>query len=771
MLRALQWEKGAAAAARLRALARRALRPVAMAGMMVLLMRAELMLRASPMAAALMAAGLAAGESPAAMVAGCLLGMLRLPLRESALLPALSCAAVMGAELLLPLLPWRRRWARETRVSLTAGLAVLLPALLWARGAPLPSLQGFACAAMAATAAPFLLAALSLRPGRTRLMPEERAGVTLLACGCLAGMGCALPPLAEALAALAVMLFSGAGAAVGALAGLALAAGGGSLLKLASLSLCALAAGMKFCDRRWQRALALCAAAALARWIAGAQALGVQWALCAAAVYLLLPERLVRWAESAASPPREESCRAERVAREVTAETRRRLRALGDVFEEMSAACAAPTDVPDEQALICEMRSRLCAGCGDYGDCWAGGENRGARLLCRLIGEALDRVDAPPGMRVLFSDGEIPPDVLRACRRGRMIPDRLGLLMRDFAEKRRAEIKRCATGQMMSVQFMQAREILYNLAERQGAPVAYRSARLDALRAALEAEGIDDCAVFACGAEEAEVHISRPDAPWTREEARRAAAALARVLGGRFGLSLRGDALCFTQRPRYRVETGESCQSGVAGEACGDSHLVRMLGSARMALMLSDGMGLGEAAADESRETLRLLWRFLEAGVSMQLALETVNRQMLERSGEDMFATVDLCLVDLNTGVAEMTKLAACRTLILRGRELLRVEGGRLPLGILEGVQPAVTRVRLRPGDLLVMGSDGVMEAGEALMIERLVRAGAQKPPEQLAGELVREASLRRADSRRDDLTCICARLCDGKSARREAAG
>ena len=765
MLRALQWEKGAAAAERLRVLARRALRPAAVAGMMFLLMRAELMLRASPMAAALFAAGLAAGESPAAMVAGCLLGMLRLPLRDAAVLPAVSCAVAMGVELLLSLLPGQRRWARETRVSLTAGLAVLLPALIYAGGAPLPSLQGFACAALAAAASPFLLAALSLRPGRTRLMPQERAGAALLAGACLAGVHCVLPPLAEALSALAVLLFPGAGAAVGALAGLALAAGGANLLKLASLSLCALAAGAKFFERRWQRALALCAAAALAQWIAGAQALGAQWALCAAAAYALLPERIVRRAESAASPPREEGCRAERVAREVTAETRRRLRALGDVFEEMADAAAAPTDVPDEQALICEMRSRLCSGCASYEACWAGEDNCGARLLCRLIGEALDRVDAPPGMRVLFSDGEIPPDVLRACRRGRMIPDRLGLLMRDFAEKRRAEIKRCATGQMMSVQFMQAREILYNLAERQGAPVAYRSARLDALRAALEAEGIDDCAVFACGAEEAEIRLSRPEAPWTREEARRAGAALARVLGGRFELQLRGDTLCFAQRPRYRMETSASCQSGVAGEACGDSHLVRMLGSARLALMLSDGMGLGEAAAQESRETLRLLWRFLEAGVSMSLALETVNRQMLARSGEDMFATVDLCVVDLNTGVAEMTKLAACRTLILRGRELLRVEGGRLPLGILEGVQPAVTRVRLRPGDLLVMGSDGVMEAGEALMIERLVRAGAQKPPEQLAGELVREASLRRADSRRDDLTCICARVRDARGA------
>ena len=768
MLRALQWERGADAAARLRAWARRAGRPAALAAMMFLLMHAGLLMGLSPMAPALLAAGLAANESAGALVAGCLLGMLRLPLREIPLLPVISCAMVLAAELLLPLLPPVRRWAAETRISLAAGFAVLLPALVHAGGDYLASAQALASAALAAAGAPFLRAALGVRPDRARWMLQERIGLGLLAGACLAGLNQLLPPLTEALAALLALVFPGA--ATGALAGLALVAGGGSMLQTASLALCALVSGMKLCTRRWQRALALCATAAAVRLAAGAGALEPQWALCAAAAYLLLPAQLLRKTEAFAAPPGEPCCNPDRVAREVTADARRRLRALGDAFEEMADGCAAPTDVPDEQELICEMRNRLCAGCPGYGECWAGAENRGVRLLCRLIGEALDRVDAPPGMRVLFADGEIPPEVLRCCRRGRMIPDRLGLLLRDFAERRRTEIKRCATGQLMSVQFMQARELLYNLAERQSAPVSFQGVRLDQLRASLEAEGLGSCAVFACGTDAAEISLSRPEAPWTREEVRRAGGALARAFGGRFAPELRGDALRFVQRPRFRVETGANCQSGIAGQVCGDSHLVRMLSPSRLAILLSDGMGVGEQAADESQETLRLLWRFLEAGISRPLALETVNQQMLMRSGEDMFATVDLCLVDLNTGVAEFTKLAACRTLILRGGELLPVEGGRLPLGILERVRPAVSRMRLRPGDMLVMGSDGVMEAGDPLMIERLARAGEKLSPEQLAEQLVREAGLRRAGGRCDDLTCICARILDARENRARAA-
>ncbi len=763
MLRVLQMDKGASIAARMRDLARRIGRPVALAGVMFLLMRAELLMRAAPLAAAGLAAGLAAGESAAALVAGCLLGAIRLPLRNGTLLPLICCAAVLAGELMCALIPQAKRGAPETQVSLVAGLSVLLPALIWAGGGALDSARALACAALAATAAPFLLPALQVRSGRRRLMLQERVGALLLAVGCLAGLQQALPAAAEVAASLGILVAPGLGAAAGVLGGIGLAAGGASLLLTGGLAMDALVAGWRGFGNRWQRALALCAASLAFRLAAGPGAPGPQWALAAVLIYLLLPEAAVRCVQRFTAPPRDAQREPDRIAREVTAESQRRLRALGDAFGDMAESCAAPTDVPGEQELICEMRERLCGGCPGYEDCWNGADNHAVRFLCQLITEALDRVDAPPGMRVLFSDGEVPPDVLRVCRRGRMIPDRLGLLLRDFAEKRRSEIKRCATGQLLSVQLAQAREILYDLAERQAAPVSFHGRRLEQLCAALDSAGLSDCDAAAIGLDGAEIRLTREGVPWSREEVARASRALSKAFGGGFSPELQGDALLFAQRPRFAVETGVSCQSGVAGQVSGDSHLVRALGRGKLLLMLSDGMGSGEAAAEESAETLRLLWRFLYAGISFPLALETVNQQMLMRSGEEMFATVDLCAVDLNTGVAEFSKLAASRSLILRGTELMRVESGRLPLGILERVQPAVTRVRLKPGDVIVMGSDGVMEAGDGMMIDRLTRLSAGCAPGALAERLVREAGLRRGRGRCDDLTCICARIADAR--------
>lgn len=646
-------------------------KPIFQTTAMFFCMRAELILRASPMATALMAAGIAAGENPAFLAAGCLLGMLRIPLSQAALLPAIGCVLVLVTELLLSFLHPKKRMQGDAKYALIAGICVLLPTLLRAKGVLLPSLQALSCAFLAAASVPFFTAALAVHPGRERLMLQEKLGFVLLAGIALAGMWHRLPTAGQFVTALLPL--------------------GGWMLGV----------GGRASSERWN------------------------------------PNHIVSEARD---------------------ETKRRLQALGDAFSEMAEECSAPGSPPDEQTLICEMRSRLCAGCTGYEHCWAGADNCAVRLLCQLITDALDRVDAPPGMRVIFSDGEIPLFVLQICRRGHMIPDRLGLLLRDFAEKRRSEIKRCANNQLMAAQFMQAREILYHLAERQSEPASFRGMRLEQMRGALDSVNLGDSDVMIYGTDEAEVHLFRSEG-WGREEVRGATLALSRAFGGKFRPELYGERLRFIRRPRLRVDTGASCQSGVAGEMCGDSHLIRMMEGNRLLLVLSDGMGSGNDASRESTEALRLLWCFLSAGISRTLALETVNQRLLMKSADEMFATVDLCILDLNTGVAEFSKFAACRTLILRGREILQVEGGRLPLGILEGVQPKVCRMRLRPGDLLVMGSDGVMEAGDTLMIERLTREHAARSPEQLAEMLVREASLSRAQGRQDDLTCICMRV------------
>lgn len=748
MLRALQQEKTAFLP---RTALRRFGRPAIIATAMFCLMHAKLLMRASPLAVAWMAAALVAGESPGALVTGCLLGMLRVPLSQIVLLPVVCCTLVLAQALLQLLLPLRLHLEAESRASLAAGLAVLLPAMVLARGEMPASLQSLACAALAAGAAPFFLELFRSNVWHG-LSSFAEIGAALLLGGIVAALRSFCAPAAEIFCALWVLLVPRPD--TGLIAGLALLAGGAPLTQSAVLCLCAWVAGSDLFNRKWQRALATCIATGLGQLLAGRDAFGTQWMLCAASIWLILPARLTQRLEKQFLSQREPRYHPAEIAREATREARERLSALSDAFSTMAETCVSTADVPDEQELICEMRARLCTGCIGYGDCWAGENNRAVHLLCNLINEALRRTDAPPGERILFSDGEIPPDVLRICRRGRMIPERLGLLLRDFSEKRRSEIKRCADGQFVSIQFLQAREILKELARFETEAPGRAQ-----LQAALSYAGLSDCEAVPNAPNAASITLLRSENRWTRGEVRRAAQALGRALGGKYLPCADSASLRFERAPRLSVEHGSSCQSGIAGEISGDNHMIRMLGRDKLLMVISDGMGSGEAAARESGEALRLLWSFLNAGIPRALALETVNRQLLIRSSEDMFATVDLCIIDLNTGMAEFTKLAASPTLILRGREMTRVDGGRLPLGILENVQPSMRRFRLRPGDLIIMGSDGVMEAGDGLDMERYARENTTAHPETLAENMVRHAALRRSGARMDDLTCICVRI------------
>ena len=99
---------------------------------------------------------------------------------------------------------------------------------------------------------------------------------------------------------------------------------------------------------------------------------------------------------------------------------------------------------------------------------------------------------------------------------------------------------------------------------------------------------------------------------------------------------------------------------------------------------------------------------------------------------------------------------ATAHSMVIRTDDgLRRVEGGRLPLGILERVQPARTRVALAPGDVLAMVSDGVWEALGQEGIAGLLERDAEDL-NALSERLLEAAVMATPEGMRDDMTVIC---------------
>ncbi|MDD4336088.1 MAG: SpoIIE family protein phosphatase, partial [Firmicutes bacterium] len=163
---------------------------------------------------------------------------------------------------------------------------------------------------------------------------------------------------------------------------------------------------------------------------------------------------------------------------------------------------------------------------------------------------------------------------------------------------------------------------------------------------------------------------------------------------------------------KYDLESEAVTLPRMMGETSGDSHAVVNLGDGRMAVIIADGMGVGEPASRESGAAVAMLVRLLEAGLDLDFAVQSVNAVMLLRSEDDRFTTVDLAVVDLYTGQAEMVKAGAPPSFIKRGHDVIAIGDPSVPAGVQAPTRVMRYRMNLEEGDILIMVSDGVTEAG-----------------------------------------------------------
>lgn len=161
--------------------------------------------------------------------------------------------------------------------------------------------------------------------------------------------------------------------------------------------------------------------------------------------------------------------------------------------------------------------------------------------------------------------------------------------------------------------------------------------------------------------------------------------------------------------PNFKVEIGKA--KVASGEVSGDNQVTFEIASSKVAIVLSDGMGVGLKAHTESNVTLRLLERMIKAGYDLTAAVSLINRLLMLRNKDDMFVTIDLVVVDLFSGQLEFVKIGAAPSFIKRGREVEIIYNHALPVGVLSQVDVESDRRMLKEGEVLVMTTDGVLDA------------------------------------------------------------
>jgi serine phosphatase RsbU (regulator of sigma subunit)/CHASE2 domain-containing sensor protein len=201
-----------------------------------------------------------------------------------------------------------------------------------------------------------------------------------------------------------------------------------------------------------------------------------------------------------------------------------------------------------------------------------------------------------------------------------------------------------------------------------------------------------------------------------------------------------------------------------AKDVGGDFYDYFMLGENKLAFAIGDVSGKGVPAAlfmSVSRTVLRTLAFEVAAPGDV---LSRVNAILARDNSEGMFVTLFYAVLDLETGMLELSSAGHDDSYLLSGSEGAEVLQYMGPAaGLFEGAEYPTAQRKLGPNDAMFLLTDGVTEAfnidGRVFTAERLhallkrcERSGARTIVETVTGEVARFSE---GTEQSDDITCV----------------
>lgn len=196
-------------------------------------------------------------------------------------------------------------------------------------------------------------------------------------------------------------------------------------------------------------------------------------------------------------------------------------------------------------------------------------------------------------------------------------------------------------------------------------------------------------------------------------------------------------------------------------QVSGDSFSFQLLDGGTCVMSVSDGMGSGYAACKESEMVIDLIEKFMEAGFEPETALRMMNSAMVTHGDNNLFSTVDLMRLDLDSGEGEFYKIGAADTYIRHGDEVRAVSCGGMPAGIFADLQISRIGSTIEDGDIVVMMTDGVsdhLHVPDAMEEMKEIILGVETGnPARFARQVLEQVLSRTGGKVRDDMTVLAA--------------
>ncbi|MDO4474132.1 MAG: SpoIIE family protein phosphatase [Eubacteriales bacterium] len=202
------------------------------------------------------------------------------------------------------------------------------------------------------------------------------------------------------------------------------------------------------------------------------------------------------------------------------------------------------------------------------------------------------------------------------------------------------------------------------------------------------------------------------------------------------------------------AKIGKDCQ-----KISGDTFFMTKLSGGKEGIVLSDGMGSGKRAFRESAMVVEMLEELLVAGFPPKSAIQMLNTALVVGREEIVFSTVDMCVIDLYEGVCEFFKAGASTSFIRHRDHVEKLASSSLPVGVLQNIEINHVRRKLEDGDMIVLITDGVMDAfpvnEQEAILGALIQGAKSENPKEIAHYVLEQVLAFGNTKPADDMTVM----------------
>ena len=199
-----------------------------------------------------------------------------------------------------------------------------------------------------------------------------------------------------------------------------------------------------------------------------------------------------------------------------------------------------------------------------------------------------------------------------------------------------------------------------------------------------------------------------------------------------------------------------------SGKVSGDSNLQVRLNDGKYLLAISDGMGSGEKARKASKFVVENLSNLMSKGFKRDETIGLINSELNFNKDDEMYASLDMSILDLYSGKILMSKNGACNTYIKSKQGIKIYKGKGLPVGIVQDAGLDVQETELFDGDIILMCSDGLLDASKNAnsdWIEDFLNNVNTANVQKIADLITTEAIDNAYGKPKDDITVIVAKI------------